>query len=234
MRHLIATSCAVFACAFSQAALAQEEVHAVPIEKAPFHLPVFKNEYVTVLKIDVPPHRNTGYHTHTTDSVSVSIEAADMANQLPGEKQTPPQHSKRGQPNFTAYTNQPPRTHKASNMGETPFHNVSFLFNYPKPGRFSPSSREGVSGYTQIMDNERVRGWRLVLEPGQTSGSYTQSAPGVRIVLDGSEIAEVAPGQADRGMNLRMGEFYWQDPGVTRAVRNTGTTRLELFEFELK
>lgn len=234
MRHLIATSCAVFACAFSQAALAQEEVHAVPIEKAPFHLPVFKNEYVTVLKIDVPPHRNTGYHTHTTDSVSVNIEAADMANQLPGEKQTPPQHSKRGQPNFTAYTNQPPRTHKASNMGETPFHNVSFLFNYPKPGRFSPSSREGVSGYTQIMDNERVRGWRLVLEPGQTSGSYTQSAPGVRIVLDGSEIAEVAPGQADRGMNLRMGEFYWQDPGVTRAVRNTGTTRLELFEFELK
>jgi len=234
MRHLIATSCAVFACAFSQAALAQEEVHAVPIEKAPFHLPVFKNEYVTVLKIDVPPHRNTGYHTHTTDSVSVNIEAADMANQLPGEKQTPPQHSKRGQPNFTAYTNQPPRTHKASNMGETPFHNVSFLFNYPKPGRFSPSSREGVSGYTQIMDNERVRGWRLVLDPGQTSGSYTQSAPGVRIVLDGSEIAEVVPGQADRGMNLRMGEFYWQDPGVTRAVRNTGTTRLELFEFELK
>jgi mannose-6-phosphate isomerase-like protein (cupin superfamily) len=189
---------------------------------------------VTVLKIDVPPHRNTGYHTHTTDSVSVNIEAADMANQLPGEKQTPPQHSKRGQPNFTAYTNQPPRTHKASNMGETPFHNVSFLLNYPKPGRFSPSSREGVSGYTQIMDNERVRGWRLVLDPGQTSGSYTQSAPGVRIVLDGSEIAEVVPGQGDRGMNLRMGEFYWQDPGVTRAVRNTGTTRLELFEFELK
>jgi hypothetical protein len=234
MRHLIATSCAAFACAFSQPVVAQEEVHAVPIEKAPFHLPVFKNEYVTVLKIDVPPHRNTGYHTHTTDSVSVNIEAADMANQLPGEKQTPPQHSKRGQPSFTAYTNQPPRTHKASNMGETPFHNVSFLLNYPKPGRFSPSSREGVSGYTQIMDNERVRGWRLVLDPGQTSGSYTQSAPGVRIVLDGSEIAEVVPGQADRGMNLRMGEFYWQDPGVTRAVRNTGTTRLELFEFELK
>ena len=234
MKHLIATSCAAFACLASQSAMAQEEVHAVPIEKAPFHLPVFKNEYVTVLKIDVPPHRNTGYHTHTTDSVSVNIEPADMANQLPGEKQTPPQHSKRGQPNFTAYTNQPPRTHKASNMGETPFHNVSFLLNYPKPGRFSPSLREGVSGYTQIMDNERVRGWRLVLDPGQTSGSFTQAAPGVRIVLDGSEIAEVVPGQADRGMNLRMGEFYWQDPGITRAVRNTGTTRLELFEFELK
>jgi hypothetical protein len=84
------------------------------------------------------------------------------------------------------------------------------------------------------MDNERVRGWRLVLEPGETAGSFTQTAPGVRIVLDGSEIAELVPGQADRGMNLRMGEFYWQDPGMIRAVRNAGTTRLELFEFELK
>jgi hypothetical protein len=234
MRHLIATLCVVFVGLLSQAASAQDEAHAVPIEKAPFHLPVFKNEYVTVLKIDVPPHRNTGFHTHATDSVSVNVEDADMANQLPGEKQTPPQHSKRGQPNFTAYSKQPPRTHKASNMGETPFHNVSFLFNYPQPGRFSPSSRAGVSGYTQIMDNERVRGWRLVLEPGQTAGAFTQSAPGLRIVLDGGEIAELVPGQPERGMNLRLGEFYWQDPGATRAVRNTGTTRLEFVEFELK
>jgi hypothetical protein len=43
------------------------------------------------------------------------------------------------------------------------------------------------------------------------------------------------PGQPDRGMTLlRQGEFYWQDAGTTRAVRNTGTTRLELFEFEMK
>jgi hypothetical protein len=27
---------------------------------------------------------------------------------------------------------------------------------------------------------------------------------------------------------------YWQDPGVTRAVRNGGTTRVEVGEFELK
>jgi hypothetical protein len=234
MRHFAATLCVIFACALAQPVIAEDEGPAVPIEKAPFHLPVFRNEYVTVLKIDVPPHRNTGFHIHTTDSVSVNIEEADMANQLPGEKQTPPQHSKRGQPNFTAYSKQGPRTHKASNMGETPFHNVSFLLNNSQPGRFSPSSRSGISGYTQIMDNERVRGWRLVLDPGQTAAPITQSAPGMRIVLDGGEIAEVVPGQADRGMNLRLGEFYWQDPGVTRAVRNTGKTRVELFEFELK
>jgi hypothetical protein len=223
----------VFAALLTPAAMAQDETGAVPIEKAPFHLPVFKNDYVTVLKIDLPPHRNTGFHTHSTDSVSVNIEAADMANQLPGQAQTPPQHSKRGQPSFTAYSKGPPRTHKATNMGETFFHNVSFMFNKPTASGFQASTRAGAAGYTQVMDNERVRGWRLALAPGETSGVVTQSAPGLRIVLDGSEIAEVVAGAADRGMNLRMGEFYWQEPG-TRAVKNTGTTPLEVFEFELK
>jgi hypothetical protein len=220
--------------ALPPAARAQDEGPAVPIEKAPWHLPVFNNDYVTVLKIDIPPGRNTGFHTHTTDSVSVNIEDADMANQNIGEKQTPPQHSKRGGANFTAFSKQPPRTHKASNMGPTPFHNVSFLLNQPAPGRFAPSTRADGQGYTQIMDNERVRGWRVVLEPGQTAAAIIQSAPGLRIVLDGGEIAELVPGQPDRGMSLRLGEFYWQDAGTTRAVRNNGATRVEFVEFELK
>ena len=142
---------------------------------------MFKNEYLTVLKIDLPPHRNTGFHIHTTDSVSVNIEEAEMANQLPGEKQTPPQHCKRGQANFTAYSKQGPRTHKASNMGETAFQNVSFLSHYAQPTRFSPSSPSGVFGYTEIMDNERV------LDPDQTAAPFKQTAPGLRIVLDGGK-----------------------------------------------
>jgi hypothetical protein len=233
MKHVVAAAAVALACCFGAAALAEDVTGAVPIERAPFHLPVFKNEYVTVLKIDLPPHRTTGFHTHSTDSVSVNIEAADMANQLPGQPQTPPRHSRRGEPSFTAYSKEPPRTHKATNMGVTPFHNVSFLLNKPTPAGFQPSSRAGAAGYTQVMDNERVRGWRLALAPGETSGVITQTAPGLRIVLDGSEIAELVPGAADRGMNLRMGEFYWQEPG-TRTVKNTGTTPLELFEFELK
>jgi hypothetical protein len=35
-------------------------------------------------------------------------------------------------------------------------------------------------------------------------------------------------------MSPKAGEFYWQEPGVTRAVRNSGATRLEVVEFELK
>lgn len=112
MRHFIALPFIVFVGLLPRAAMPQNDAPAVPIEKAPFHLPVFKNEFVTVLKIDVPPHRKTGFHTHTAAAVSVNIEEADMANQMPGEKPGPPQRSKRGQPSFTAYSQQPPRTHQ--------------------------------------------------------------------------------------------------------------------------
>ena len=235
MKRVLAAALAGLTCMVVQPAMAQEQERAVPIERAPYHLPVFTNEYVTVLNIYVPPQRNTGYHTHSRDSVSVNVEDADMTNQDLGKPQAEPtQRAARGRATFAGYSTQGPRSHKASNVGPTPFHNVSFIFRSQKPWGFTPSSRADVPGYVPVMDNERVRGWRLVLEPGQAVAAITQQAPGIRVVVNGGELVEGVPGQPDRGMSLKLGEFYWQDSGVTRAVRNSGTTRVEIVEFELK
>jgi len=235
MRPLLAVSLFALACTLAIPAMAQNKEVGVPILKAPYHLPVFTNEYVTVLKIFIPPGRNTGYHTHTEDSVSVNIVPADMTNQNLGSSEvTRGERAQRGRAGYTSYSKQGPRTHKATNIGETPFHNISFILRNREPGRFTPSSRTNVPGYVQILDNERVRGWRLVLEPGQSAAAITQTAPGLRIVLDGGELVESVPGQADRGWMLATGEFYWQDSGVTRGLRNIGTTRIEIEEFEIK
>ena len=91
-----------------------------------------------------------------------------------------------------------------------------------------------MAGYTQIMDNERVRGWRVKLDPGQSTGQITQTAPGIRIVVHGGEIAEVVPNTADRAWWLGEGQYFWQDPGTTRSIKNIGTTPVEFVEFELK
>jgi quercetin dioxygenase-like cupin family protein len=235
MKSWLTAAFAALACLPALTTIALAEEHGVPIVQAPFHLPVFKNDDVLLLNVTVPPGRNTGYHTHINDSVSVNIEEADMTNQPLGEPQAgPPRHSHRGQPNFTAFSKQPPRTHKASNVGPTPFHNIDVIFQKPQPAGFTAGSRAGVAGYTQIMDNERLRAWRVALEPGQSLAAITQQAPGLRIVIDGGIIAENVPGQPERGMLLKAGDFFWQDSGVTRAVSNTGTTRVEFLEYELK
>ena len=167
-----------FTCTLVAPVMAQNERVGEPILTAPYHLPVFTNEFVTVLKIFIPPGRNTGYHTHTDDSVSVNMVPADMTNQNLGSSEvTHNERAQRGRATYTAYSKEGPRTHKATNIGQTPFHNISFIFRNREPGRFKPSSRANVPGYMQIMDNERVRGWRLVLEPGQSVPAVTQTAP---------------------------------------------------------
>ena len=45
------------------------------MERAPFHIPVFQNDYVILLNVTIPPGRNTGYHIHHSDSVSVQPNA---------------------------------------------------------------------------------------------------------------------------------------------------------------
>jgi hypothetical protein len=105
-------------------------------------------------------------------------------------------------------------THRVHNQGSTPFHNIVTSILYPTPGRFTVGSRDDVPAYKQVVDNERIRVWRLILEHG-------------------GEIVETVAGQPEQAMSFKLGEFYWKEPG-SRAVKNTGTTRVELVEYELK
>jgi hypothetical protein len=231
MRHLLAASLIIGAGALLQPATAQEGGTPVPVDKAAYHVPVFRNEYVALVAVYIPPGRAAGYHVHALDQISVVVEDADNAGNLLGEPAYAPRRTPRGNVTFTPYSKKP-MTHRVNNAGPTPFHNIVTTILYPEPKGYTPGAR--ADGYTQLMDNERVRVWRLVLEPGQAAAAITQKAPGLRIVVDGGEIVESVPGQAERGMMLKLGGFYWQEPGVTRAVRNIGTTRINLVEIELK
>ena len=58
----------------------------------------------------------------------------------------------------------------------------------PGPGTFTPQARD-VPGYTQLFDNERVRALAAAaLSRAQTAGPITQTAPGLRVILDGDEL----------------------------------------------
>jgi hypothetical protein len=218
----------VLAAAFAPLAVAQS---VVPVEAASYHVPAFSNELVTVLNVLIPPHRESGFHRHSQDSVGVLIGDTPRTGQVLGAQATVTAPRERGSANFTGYAREP-LVHNVAVTGDAPFHNIVVALKSQAPGGFSVGERG--QGYTQILDNERVRVWRLALEPGQAAAAITQSAPGVRVVVDGGELVEVVEGGRERRMAPRSGEFFWQDLGTTRAVRNAGTARLVLVELELK
>ena len=233
---IMAASIAAFACALTQSAAAQTEQVIVPLEKAPYHMPIFKNDLAMLLNVYLPPGAGKGasvYHTHSLDQLGVLVQATKMGGQEINGPVREERVGTRGNANYTAFSKKP-MTHRGENVGTTPFQNIVVALLYPAPGRFTPGMRTDGSGYTQLLDNDRVRAWRLQLEPGQTAAAIIQGAPGLRVVVDPSDIVEMVPGQPNRAMHLRLGDFFWQDAGTTRAVRNSGTGKLNLIEFELK
>jgi hypothetical protein len=205
----------------------------LPVEQTPYHVPAFSNEHVRVLNVFIPAQRTSGFHRHSIDSLGVLISEGPRTTQVLGAPVTTPPVRAAGAVTFSFYSREP-IVHAVTATGGAPFHNVVVELLRSAPEGFRPSSREGIAGYTQVLDNERVRAWRLVLAPDEEAPAITQTAPGVRIVVAGGELIERVPGLPDRGIAPHAGEFFWQEPGITRAVRNVGTTRLELVEVELK
>ncbi len=232
MRYLFVAALAVGFGACGGPVAAEDEGPPVAVQNASYHLPVFANDRVLVLNVYIPPGRSSNYHTHSLDQISVLVEDAEQTGQVMGGPLTGPRHGVRGNVNYSA-DSQHHVTHRGSNVGTTPFHNIVVALKKPSPEGLAAGTRE-VPGYTQVVDNDRLRAWRLVLEPGQAVDAITQQSPGMRIVVDGGEIVESAPGARDRAKAVKFGEFYWQDGAETRAIRNVGTTRVQLVEFELK
>jgi quercetin dioxygenase-like cupin family protein len=233
MRSWLNVSFAAAGLALALPAIAQQEPAPVPVEKASYHWPVFRNDLILALRVIFPPGRGSNYHIHSLDQIGVLVEAGANAGQEYGKQPTPPRPGTKGSVGYTAYSKES-YTHKATNMGSTPFHNVVIALLYPQPGRFTAGSRNDVPGYAQVLDNERVRAWRLKLDPGQSAAPITQKAPGLRVVIDGGEVTEFGANEPDRAQALRVGDFYWQDAGATRGIRNTGSTPIEIVELELK
>ena len=87
MRYRLKASILVCALTLATPTMAQVEGPAVPVDKAPFHVPVFRNEYVALVNVYIPPGRVAGYHTHSLDQISVLVADADMVGQVWGSHQ---------------------------------------------------------------------------------------------------------------------------------------------------
>jgi len=234
-RQFLCGCCATFASVGLGArfAAAATDPVVVPVESAPFHLQAFENEYVRFLNVLIPPGKVGAYHRHSIDFAWVTVEATDRLEITVLDKPMELASLKSGQVVFSGYS-KAPLIHQVANAGQTSFHVIGIEILDSHPGRFSPSSRTDVPAYTSVLDNERVRGWRLVLQPGESAAVISQTAPGIRMVVQGGDTVESAGDQPDHELNLVRGDFVWQAAGTTRAVRNVGASPVEWVEFELK
>jgi hypothetical protein len=71
-------------CLLPLPAVAEEQVP-VPVEKASYHWPVFRNDQVMVLRVHFLPGQTTNFHIHSLDQISVVITGGGNTNEISGQ-----------------------------------------------------------------------------------------------------------------------------------------------------
>ncbi len=127
-----------------------------------------------------------------------------------------------------------PRTHRIVNGDSGPSQFIVIEMRRATPKGANVSLRETAPQYVQILDNERMRAWRLILAPGQSTPGILQGGDGVRVVVRGGLLTTTTAGVPDQTLTLNAGEFAIQTGGSMRALRNSGSETIELVELELK
>ncbi len=203
----------------------------VPIEKEPRHRLKFENKYVRVFDVFIPPHDTSLFHTHVYDGFSIRQTDARIRDEaLSG---TPEDLTvKRGAVSFGYRPS--PITHRVSNIGSTPFHNI-FVEVLPSAG-MSPSAPlpELPAAHPLVLENERVRISRLVLGPGQSTELHTHTLRGLVVAVSEARIAIQVPGAKLRTVKFKPGDTHWNEGGTKHTLKNVGSTTFEAVEIDLK
>jgi hypothetical protein len=207
---------------------AQETV--VPVTNAGFHQFTFQDENMSLENVTLPAGYSTGYHSHEQDLVFVITGGAKIKNQVLG-KDPVELEFKLGEVRFAPYT-KTPGTHQITNIEpQNPMRLLAVGIVYPTPGRYTVSTRPAK--YEVALDNDRVRAWRLKLNPGESAPAMRQTAPGARIVVTGGMIAEKRMGKPDQPILLQNHDFM-SVVAEERGIENIGNRPVELVEIELK
>ncbi len=205
----------------------------VEISGEPRHHPKLENEFVRVWDVTVPAGDATLWHAHRNDNVVVVLGGASLRIETAGAAPNEVQWNF-GEVRFGKAT----YVHRAMNVGTTPFHN--FTIELLKASTKSPAETKLKEPITRApaFENERVRAYRLTLEPGQSTPMHTHTLAGLAIAITAGEIEVITegktkPAKRDR-LTLPLGDVRWRSGAVTHSIKNVGKTRFEAVDIELK
>ena len=88
-----------------------------------------------------------------------------------------------------------------------------------------------------LINHNRIKVWRLILEPGQSTRQHTHKFEEVVICLEGSKLRATQPGpEPERETHYPEASqvIMPKVKGVTHVLTNVGTTRYSQISIELK
>jgi predicted metal-dependent enzyme (double-stranded beta helix superfamily) len=103
--------------------------------------------------------------------------------------------------------------------------------------RVPESTAVAVAEPVLLLENDRVKVWSLILDPGQATPQHTHQLDEIVICLESSKLRIVKAGPEPEGQTVqpKVGEVFMpQVKGATHVLMNTGETRYKQISIELK
>lgn len=213
---------------------AADDEPVVPAHQEPRHVPKLTNAWVRVIDVEIPEGERTLFHAHGLDYPYLMISSVTLHNQVYGQepKDLP---VTRGLVGYYRAATQGTYIHRFINRGPGTFRAIGIELLQPLAlGAAVTESIPAQSGLTTALDNERVRAYRIVLQPGQSLGPITIAGPSLRVALTPGTLADQAPGAAAVETTLAPARFAFSDTARVTTLSNRGAAPVELVEFEFK
>jgi hypothetical protein len=211
---------------------AHAEDRVIPASQEPRHVVKLENAVVRIIDVEIPPGYRTLMHEHANNYAYLMVSAARLRNEVPGK---PPADMDIPAGLVGYYrASEGAYVHRFTNIGETQFRaiGIELLSLAAAPEITTP--RDLLSGYVTVLDNERVRAYRLVLQPGQSTGLVRVAPRTVRVAETAGSLTERSAEGSTRELKLAPAQFEWRSDAAAMALTNTGSSAVELYEFELK
>lgn len=196
------------------------------------HHVVFDNADLRIMRVMIQPGEATAWHTHDHDYVTTVLRGTRVRVETAGQSEAATEEMVTDSVTFAPYEGRS-ATRRITNMSSWLNHQLDFEILTSKPGAFGPADRGHAPAYTLILDNPRVRAWRLKLLPGAFTPPVTQNGPGVRVVLSGGRVIDTPERGTAGETDAVNGDAAFLAPD-TRSVANGGNGPLEMIEFELR
>lgn len=198
----------------------------VELSGEPRHHPKFENEFVRIFDVTVPAGDTTLWHAHRNDNVVVSFSDVNLRIETLGSDPVEGPW-KFGEVRFTRAT----YIHRAMNIGPTAFHNFTIEL-LKAPGGATLAK---MVGREPVIDNERVRVFRVSLDPGQSGPMHTHEVPLLSVALSAGDLEFTIQGKdKPERVSRQLGNVIWRGEPVTHAIKNVGKTRYEGMDIEFK
>jgi quercetin dioxygenase-like cupin family protein len=201
----------------------------VPVGEEPRHHIKFENKYVRVIDAVIAPGDTTLFHTHSSDNIPICINGGKLRTEVMGG-QTTDTTAETGRVTFAKAS----YTHRITNMNPTQVRFIDAEVLASPGSTASPSSLGAVPDHTLIFENDRVRAYRLILEPGQSTGLHNHAQAFLNVVVSPGKVVLQQPGKKSESLDLQPGSFVWHEAPLRHSLKNAGAMRFEAVDIEWK